>query len=79
MKEVRIGTILRPLRKKKGFTLVKLAAATNIQIATLSRIENNKETGTVETHLKLAHILAVDVTEFYREVDVDLLLKQKLS
>jgi len=78
MKEVRIGTALKQLRRDKGYTLVELAKATGIQIATLSRIENNIMTGTVEAHLKLAYILGVEIAELYKDLD-EVIRKDKIQ
>ncbi|MFP4473897.1 MAG: helix-turn-helix domain-containing protein [Candidatus Omnitrophota bacterium] len=63
-----IGTKIRALRKKQKLTLAQLSARTGIQIATLSRIETNKMTGTLESHLAIAKALGVELTDLYSEI-----------
>lgn len=62
-----IGGKIKELRKAKNLTLVELAKLSGIQIATLSRIENLKMTGTVESHISIAKALGVDLTLLYKE------------
>jgi XRE family transcriptional regulator, regulator of sulfur utilization len=62
-----IGKRIKDLRKQKQMTLAELAKQSGIQIATLSRIENQKMVGTVDSHLKLAKALGVDFTEIYKD------------
>ena len=69
MRVINVGDKLKKLRKRKGLTLEKLSAITGIQIATLSRMENNKMAGTVEAHYKLASTLGVNITELFKEYD----------
>ena len=60
-----IGSRLRQFRKEKRLTLVDLAKAAGVDIATISRIETGRMTGTLESHVKLANALGVKVTELY--------------
>jgi transcriptional regulator with XRE-family HTH domain len=64
-----IGKRIEALRKAKKMKLIEVAEATGIQLATLSRIENMKMTGTLESHIKIAKALGVDVTEIYRDIE----------
>ena len=63
-----IGKQVRALRKARKLTLVELAEKSGVQIATLSRIENFKMTGTLESHMQIAKALGIDVTELYRDI-----------
>jgi transcriptional regulator with XRE-family HTH domain len=63
-----IGKTIRELRKKRKMKLIDLAQKTNIQIATLSRIEHGKMTGTVASHLKIADALGVELTDLYQDI-----------
>ncbi len=63
-----IGKKVKELRKQQGMKLIDLAAKSGIQIATLSRIEHLKMTGTLESHMKIAQALGVDVTLLYSEI-----------
>ncbi len=61
-----IGKTLKKMRKKQGLKLSDLAELTGIQPATLSRIENQKMRGTVESHMKIARALSIDITQLYQ-------------
>lgn len=63
-----IGKQVRALRKAKKLTLVELAEKSGVQTATLSRIENLKMTGTLESHMQIAKALGIDVTELYKDI-----------
>ncbi len=63
---LQIGQQVQRLRKLKKISLTELATTSGVQIATLSRIENGKMTGTVESHIQIAQSLGVDITELYQ-------------
>lgn len=63
-----IGKKLKEIRKSKGMTLVELSEKSNVQIATLSRMENLKMTGTVDSHMAIARALGVDVLQLYADM-----------
>lgn len=63
-----IGKKLKELRKSKGMTLVQLSHKSGVQVATLSRMENLKMTGTVDSHMAIARALGVDVTRLYADI-----------
>ncbi len=63
-----IGKTLKKLRKQKGLKLSELADLADIQLATLSRIENMKMRGTVESHIKISRALSIDITELYADI-----------
>lgn len=60
-----IGKRVKELRQAQGLKLVELAEKSGVQIATLSRIENMKMTGSLESHMQIARALGVDVTQLY--------------
>ncbi|MCA9398910.1 MAG: helix-turn-helix transcriptional regulator, partial [Candidatus Omnitrophica bacterium] len=60
-----IGKRMKELRKSQGMTLVELADKSGVQVATISRIENHKMVGSLESHMALAKALNVDVTQLY--------------
>lgn len=64
-----LGTRLRSLRKQQKMTLVELAKAAGVDIATISRIETGRMTGTLESHVRLASSLGVKVTELYAGIE----------
>ncbi|MCD4728882.1 MAG: XRE family transcriptional regulator [Pirellulales bacterium] len=62
-----IGNKVKALRNKANLTLKQLADASGVQIATLSRIENLKMTGTIDSHQSIARALNVDLVELYKD------------
>ena len=64
-----IGLRLRTLRKNRRMSLEDLALRSGLALATLSRIENGKGTGTFRTHQKIADALGVPLPEVYRGLD----------
>ena len=63
-----IGKRLREIRQAQGMSLTTLAEKSGVQIATLSRMENLKMTGTLESHMNIAKALGVDVTQLYTAI-----------
>lgn len=63
-----IGKRVQELRKAKGMSLTELAEKSGVQIATLSRMENMKMTGTLESHMNIARALGVDITQLYAAI-----------
>lgn len=63
-----IGKRMKELREEKGLKLIDLAAQSGIQLATLSRMENLKMVGTVESHMKIAKALNIDIAELYKDM-----------
>ena len=63
-----IGDKLHEIRKKQRMTLTELSVKSGVQLATLSRIENKKMTGTIESHLAIAKALGIDVVELYQSI-----------
>ena len=63
-----IGKRLKEIRKEKHVTLLELSEKSGVQMATLSRIENHKMTGTIESHIAIAKALEIDITQLYANV-----------
>ncbi|MBI3318430.1 MAG: helix-turn-helix transcriptional regulator [Candidatus Omnitrophica bacterium] len=63
---IEIGARIRALRKEHGLSLEQLAEKANLALATLSRIENGKGTGTFRTHRRIAEALNLSIVELYR-------------
>ena len=61
-----IGEKLHAIRKAKRISLTELSEKSGVQMATLSRIENQKMVGTLESHMQIAKALGLDVTELYQ-------------
>lgn len=62
---MRIGKKIKQLRKKYKLSMTELSRKSGVQLATLSRIENRKMTGTVESHLQIAKAFGIDIIELY--------------
>lgn len=60
-----LGERLRQLRNSQKVTLVELAKASGVDIATISRIETGGMVGTLKSHLRLATALGVTIVELY--------------
>lgn len=63
-----IGDTLHRLRKEKKLSLTELSQKSGVQLATLSRIENNKMTGTLESHRAIADALDIQFVNLYSNV-----------
>jgi transcriptional regulator with XRE-family HTH domain len=63
-----LGERIRTLRKDARLTIVDLAVKTSIDQATLSRIENGKMTGTLDSHRRIAEALGIRLPDLYDSV-----------
>jgi transcriptional regulator with XRE-family HTH domain len=63
-----IGDKLHEIRKNKKITLKELSEKSGVQLATLSRIENKKMTGTIGSHLAIAKALGIEVVQLYSSI-----------
>ncbi len=63
-----LGLRIQFLRKQRKMTLVEMAKKTNIDMATLSRMENEKMVGTLESHMRIAQALGLRLPQLYDEV-----------
>ena len=52
-------------------SLSQLAKTTGIALATLSRIEHNKMTGTIETHYRISKALGLSLSDFFKDITFD--------
>lgn len=67
--EVAIGREVRAFRKKLGITVADLAAATNLSLGMLSKIENGITSPSLTTLQALSHALGVPVTAFFQRFE----------
>lgn len=63
-----LGTRIRALRKSAKLTLVELSKLSGVALATLSRIETGRMTGTLECHQAIAKAFGIPLPELYREM-----------
>ncbi len=61
-----LGERIRTLRKENRLSLEKLANKSGVALATLSRIENGKGSGTFRTHRRIAEAFGLPIAELYR-------------
>jgi transcriptional regulator with XRE-family HTH domain len=60
------GENLRKLRKKKGFTMISLAFAADIEYSQIARIERGVSNPTISTVYLLAKALGLKPIELFR-------------
>ena len=63
-----LGDRIKTLRKLRKLRLVEVSQKTGIDQATLSRMENGKMTGTLESHTKLAECFGIRLPELYEDL-----------
>lgn len=66
---MKIGRVIKKLRKERKITLQQLADKSAVALATLSRIENERMTGTIESHLEICKALDVTLPELYSQIE----------
>lgn len=66
---MKLGKRIKDLRKEKNMTLGELSKKTGVALATLSRMENGKMTGTLSSHNKICRALNASITDLYREIE----------
>lgn len=67
--KLNVGNYLKRARKTQKMTLAQLSDKSSVALATISRIEAGKMTGTVESHMQLAKALGLSLPQFYSEVE----------
>lgn len=65
---MQLGETINKIRKEHKMTLVELADKSGVALATLSRMENNKMTGTLESHMKICEALDISLPDFYKNL-----------
>jgi len=76
---MKFGSTLRKLRRDRKLTLSDIARKSGIQMATLSRIENNKMTGSLNNHFELAKALGLKLSELFQEFERDIIQENNAS
>ncbi|MBU0684005.1 MAG: cupin domain-containing protein [Candidatus Omnitrophota bacterium] len=66
---LKLGNRIHELRKLKNMTLEELSEKSGVALATLSRMENNKMPGTLNSHQKICKALGASLAELYRELE----------
>ncbi len=63
------GEIIHALRKERKMTLLELSDKSGVALATLSRMENGKMTGTLESHINICKALEISLPDLYRDLE----------
>lgn len=66
---MKLGKKLKSFRKERKMTLKELSEKSGVQIATLSRMENDSMTGTLDSHANICKTLGISLADFYREIE----------
>lgn len=66
---MKIGKRIKQLRKEKNMTLEDLSKKTGVALATLSRMENNKMTGTLDSHNRICKALGASIADLYSKIE----------
>ena len=67
--EVSIGREVHAFRKQQNITVAELAAATNLSIGMLSKIENGNTSPSLSTLQVISNALSVPLTAFFRQYE----------
>jgi len=62
------GKRIRTLRKDRHLSLEQVAEKSGVALATLSRIENGKGSGTFKTHQRIAGAFGLSLPELYKDL-----------
>lgn len=62
-----IGEKVRKIRKEKGLSIMDLKEKTGLSKSTISDLENDKSSPTIDTLQKIANALSVDIKEFFEK------------
>lgn len=63
-----VGGVINKFRKEKRMTLLELSEKSGVALATLSRIENEKMTGTLDSHMNIANALEIPLPDLYKDL-----------
>lgn len=63
-----VGELIRKFRKEREMTLLELADKSHVALATLSRIENGRMTGTLQSHMNICEALDLTLPELYKDL-----------
>lgn len=64
-----VGGIIHILRKERKMTLLELSNKSGVALATLSRMENGKMTGTLASHINICKALELSLPDLYRDLE----------
>lgn len=65
---MQVGAAIHKLRKDRKMTLLELSKKSGVALATLSRMENGRMTGTLDSHIRIAEALGIRFTDLYKDL-----------
>ena len=65
---MQIGKTILRMRKERQMTLSELSKRSGVALATLSRMENGRMTGTLKSHMRICDALEMNLPELYRDL-----------
>lgn len=74
---INIGKHIRELRKKNHMTLLEMSKKSGVALATLSRIETGRMTGTIDSHMAIAKAFALTLPELYSDLERPLTMQKE--
>src|SRR5450755_3051699 len=66
-----LGSLLRSLRSRHGWTLKEMSQRTNIPVSTLSKVEHDRLTLTYDKLLQLSQRLNIRMSELFADPTVE--------
>lgn len=66
---MKMGERLKQLRKESRLTLVQLSKLSGVAVATLSRMESDKMTGTLDAYSSICKALGISLSEFFQGLE----------
>jgi len=67
---MKIGKTIKRLRKQKGMTLKDMSKVTGIDVAVLSRIENDKMDGSLNAYMLIAGGLDLKLSQMFAAIEI---------
>jgi len=65
---MKIGSVIKAVRKDRRMTLAQLSSKSGVALATLSRMENNRMTGTLASHIAICKALDITLSDLYKDL-----------
>ena len=67
--KLKIGESLRIVRRQRNLSLLVLSNLSGVQMATLSRMENNRTLGTLKNYKLIAEAMGLKLSELFIAMD----------
>lgn len=67
--QLRIGERLKTIRRQRNLSLEAMSKLSDVQIATLSRMENNKAIGSLKVYFRIAKAMGMSLSKLFAELE----------